>query len=271
MAKKKDLAKAAQDATRMMFGTPAEVLEIVEGMGKRTFDASKIDKEKAVSAFDRLTEGLPIKSEDELKDIFQASLNRSSYNELSDRLLRGISTGHNTVEQLANITHVKPEEVISDVFLTRLFKMFPPDAPEAPEKRRRGRPKKNTEPSGIKPDTALTEMLQERRKEAEATKQGDAKEKKTVTRKVVFTEKTPTTPISKTIEVTKATKNPAKKNRTKNSGDYLRLDMVSEGTDLKKYVSKMARIKGVSMTAYIQDLILKDMKKNEGKSFTITV
>lgn len=72
-------------------------------------------------------------------------------------------------------------------------------------------------------------------------------------------------------EPVKTTKTPTKKNRTKNSGDYLRLDMVVDGTDLKKYVGTMARVKGVSMTAYIQDLILKDMKKNDGKSFTITV
>ena len=216
MAKKKDLAKAAQDATRMMFGTPAGVQE-TSGDATGTQDA--------------------------------------------------ISDGER-----------------------------PQDAPEAPEKRRRGRPKKKTaETSMIADNTALGALLKERRKaieegrvitvstqdpepdkEPDRTKatvyvQDQEPEQKTVTRKVVFTEKTPTTPTNKTIEVTKASKTPAKKNRTKNSGDYLRLDMVSEGTDLKKYVGKMARIKGVSMTAYIQDLILKDMKKNEGKSFTITV
>lgn len=154
----------------------------------------------------------------------------------------------------------------------------PQDAPEATEKPRRGRPRKKPVEASLTPEnTAFGAMLKERRKAAEEGRmitvsvQDPEPEVKTVTQKVTFVEKAPTTPTSKTIVVNKETKTPTKKNRTKNSGDYLRLDMVVDGTDLKKYVGTMARVKGVSMTAYIQDLILKDMKKNDGKSFTITV
>ena len=211
MAKRKDLTKAAQDATRAMFGISAGVPEADNA--EPTKPTKNTDTTKTTKG--RKTKTAP---------------------------LDGDTTQ---------------------------------DAPEATEKPRRGRPRKNTESSGIKPDTALTDLLQERRKETEewktvkvqaVTKQPETKPKKTVvSRKVEFAEKTPTTPTSKNIEVTKT-----KPNRTKSNGDYIRLDMVKDGTNLKDYVNTMARVQGVSMTAYIQELILKDKKKNEGKTFTLT-
>lgn len=210
MAKKKDLTKAAQDATKMMFGVPAGVPE---------------------------------------------------------------TSGDTTGKQDATLDGERPQ-----------------DAPEATEKPRRGRPReKPVEASGTaqKPSynatvrkptyNAIEDQLEVRRKAIE--------EGRMITVPVQYQEpdRTKATvyvqdqePEVKTVTVsvqekTKTTKTPTKKNRTKNSGDYLRLDMVVDGTDLKKYVGTMARVKGVSMTAYIQDLILKDMKKNDGKSFTITV
>ena len=113
MAKRKDLTKAAQDATRAMFGISAGVPEADNA--EPTKPTKNTDTTKTTKG--RKTKTAP---------------------------LDGDTTQ---------------------------------DAPEATEKPRRGRPRKNTESSGIKPDTALTDLLQERRKEAEATKQGDTKKK----------------------------------------------------------------------------------------------
>lgn len=220
MAKRKDLTKAAQDATRAMFGISAGVPEVEAAESTGQTEKSKKTKKTKTAPLD----------------------------------------GDTTQ-----------------------------DAPEATQKPRRGRPRKNMESSKAKPGTAIGAITKEREKAKKEgrlvtvqvteikqpepqpvtvhveMKEPETKPQKAVATKVVFTDKVPTQPTSKTVEGSKA-----KKNRTKSNGDYIRLDMVKDGTNLKDYVNTMARVQGVSMTAYIQELILKDKKKNEGKTFTLT-
>lgn len=60
--------------------------------------------------------------------------------------------------------------------------------------------------------------------------------------------------------------------KTKPNSDYIRLDLKPFGYDLKDYADKKAaalsieRGKKVSTTAFIQELIIADMKADKGKS-----
>lgn len=69
----------------------------------------------------------------------------------------------------------------------------------------------------------------------------------------------------------KAADKPKAEKTTKPNSDYIRLDLKPSGYDLKAYVNKrcgdlsLERDKKISSTAFIQELIIKDMEENQGK------
>ncbi len=69
----------------------------------------------------------------------------------------------------------------------------------------------------------------------------------------------------------KVTDKPKAEKTTKPNSDYIRLDLKPSGYDLKAYVNKrcgdlsLERDKKISSTAFIQELIIKDMEENQGK------
>ena len=67
----------------------------------------------------------------------------------------------------------------------------------------------------------------------------------------------------------KVTDKPKTEKTTKPNSDYIRLDLKPSGYDLKAYVNKrcgdlsLERDKKISSTAFIQELIIKDMEENQ--------
>lgn len=148
------------------------------------------------------------------------------------------------------------------------------DAPVDAQKPKRGRPKKETKET-IELSGVLGAQTKEREK---AKKEGrlvtvqvhiptEEELKKTATAgtpEKAAGQKTDLEPIRSSAEKSK----PKQKNRTKPNSDFIRLDLKTAEADLKKYVAFMAGVEGISMTKYIQKVLLQDMKRNKGKTFS---